>query len=183
MAYSPGPVYYQGADLVLEDIGAPRTRETVNAVVAWEIHEWGTSYLATTLNPMATSLVAQGARGRCRLPDGRMTSEPCYDTIADGAAACAKTLLGNKTYAPIVQALRAGDVGKLFGPSCRYAFAVWGGGYGSPSYGYQAAVYAIYRQLPPPPARYLGQGTEASTTTLVIVGSLLFAVLVLSATD
>jgi hypothetical protein len=156
--YSPGPLYYEGALLVLHDIGAPATQFTVNAIVAWEIHEWD-GWLAVTNNPMATSYQGPGSLGHCRLPNGEMTSEPCYDTIEHGAAACAYTLLSNPTYAPLVVALRSSDEASFFGSAaCQYALGVWANGYQKPNYGYQAELKRYYDSLPPVPAQYIGGG-------------------------
>jgi hypothetical protein len=147
----PANIYYQAADLILQDLGATPSAASVNLLVAWMEQEYTADELAVTNNPLATSLQSQGAVGYCLLPNGLRSSEPCYDTLADGAAACAATLR-NGLYDTLVQALQQGDAATFFSQSGLYELAIWAGGPGNPNYDYAQRVQATYSSLPPPPS-------------------------------
>jgi hypothetical protein len=153
----PDPIYYQAADLILQALGASPQPASVNMLVAWMEQEYTADELAATNNPLATSLRGAGADGYCTLPNGERSSEPCYDTLADGAAACAATLQ-NGLYPDLVQGLVSADPGAFFSAAGLQELAVWAGGPGSPNYAYAARVQSTYGSLPAPPSWALAGG-------------------------
>lgn len=147
----PATIQYQAADLILAAIGAVPSAVAINLLVAWMEQEYTAADLAATNNPLATSQQSTGAVGYCTLPSGETSSEPCYDTLAHGAAACADTLR-NGLYGDLLAGLQAGSAGTFLGSQGLYELAVWAGGPGAPNYAYAQAVASTYAGLPAPPS-------------------------------
>lgn len=151
-------IYYQAADAILSALGVLPTAVNVNLLVAWMPQEFTAAELAVTNNPLATSFQGQGVTGYCTLPNGETSAEPCYDTLADGAEACAVTLR-NGLYPSLVAGLAGGDAATFFSQQGLYELAVWAGGSGNPNYGYAQAVQATYPGLPTPPPWAVSAGS------------------------
>ncbi len=145
-------IYYEAADAILAALGIGPTPVNVNLLVAWAQNEYTSAELATTNNPLATSLTAAGATGNCTLPNGERSTEPCYDTLADGAAACAATIQAG-LYPYLQAGLQNSSTATFFGPGGAAELdGPWSGG----STGYAAQLLSNFQALGTPPAWALG---------------------------
>jgi hypothetical protein len=147
----PADIQYQAADDILTALGINATAINVNLLVAWMENEYTADELAVTNNPMATSISSPGQVGYCILPNGEQSSEPCYDTIADGATACAKTIQ-NGRYSTLLAGLQNSDTATFFSPAGMNELTIWSGG--STSYG--PRLQNDYQNLPAPPSWAIG---------------------------
>jgi len=142
----PADIYYEAAGYILGDLGITPTPVNINLLVAWEEQEYTADELAVTNNPLATSLRSKGAGGYCTLPNGERSSEPCYDTLADGAAACAATI-ANGLYPHLLQGLADSDVNIFFSDAGFAELKLW-----SSSSTYASHLESTYYSLPSPPS-------------------------------
>lgn len=147
MNHVANDIYYQAADYILSSLGITPTPQNVNMLVAWMPNEYTPDELAVTNNPLATSLKTAGADGYCYIPGVGQSSEPCYDTLADGSAACAQTI-ANGLYPHILAGLQNSDPNTFFSSAAEAEFSQWSGG----SPGYMQRIQQNYESLPPPPS-------------------------------
>ena len=163
-------IYYQAADLILRALGVTPGPVNVNLLVAWMPREYSPSFLAVTNNPLATSLQSTGMIGYCTLTNGERSSEPCYDTLQHGAAACAATLR-NGRYPHLLGAIATGNANEFFaGAYSQGEMWVWNG------HSYTLAeIQSVYATLPSVPTAYLSTTSttpkKAATTGTTFIGA------------
>jgi hypothetical protein len=158
----PETIQYQAADDILNVLGVNPTAVNVNLLVAWMQQEYSAADLAVTNNPLATSLRTTEAGGYCTLPGGEQSSDPCHDTLADGAPACAKTLV-NGLYPHLLAGLEDSDTGTFFSAAGVSELGMWvSGTYGGHSYA--SELQTTYNSLPAPPAWALASSLSPVTS-------------------
>lgn len=152
MARSVPYAYYQAAWAILAALGITATPVNTNLLAAWSLQEWGsTNGLQVTHNPLATSLSITGSQGAgCTIRTSAGTTErslePCYDTLAHGAQACAQTMQ-NGRYPTLLSALQNSDETLFFSSIGLDELTTWAGG----SVTYGPNIESTYVSLPSAP--------------------------------
>jgi len=138
--------FYEAAVAILNALGAPRTPETVNGLVAWIVKEKGWWYNGGDAwqwnNPLNTTLACCNWIGNANYVGVKI-----YPTREDGIEATVRTMLSG--YYHIVSALRAGDINSFL--AAGEDFCYWVSGQRMSTCQYHQDIIWIYRHLPPPP--------------------------------
>ncbi|AEJ41358.1 hypothetical protein TPY_3206 [Sulfobacillus acidophilus TPY] len=154
----PNSIILTWARNILDALGAPPTPANMTIMAGWIVGEHGWNWDGTGNNPMNTTWNMQ-APGEHSINSVHVQA---YPTAQVGLQATLNTLQ-QPEYAPLVQALQAGDPNAFWSSDGEKALATWGGSASYPSY-----LKSVVDSVSGIPSQYLAAGTVATLPSVSV---------------